>query len=650
MRFAWNFCLSLLLIFPLTPQAFDFVLPADTPVEERAELIQRLSGADAPVKVLANPHTPEAQRFVQTRDGRMVIHDRQSLAKQHPGVFDKNGDMPVHDIVSYPGGPEFHITYEDVVNENGRGFDDEINAENRQSKVRWAAREISRNLVGQDQVRPVTVLVERFAAYQSLVGGQPSFSCEQGGAPFQGGAWHAIQTGEKPAGNVPDMTIRVRQQTWPGDCDRTGFCVAEDHPEAYDLKSLLLGRFATNLGIHGAGTMAREGVDEDGDWRTQLCWPFRLGDPPKMVSEYLMHVRDADGNPIFAENGDYIGPDADPYDDTNGWHLVLDGKRILVDSIVPTANRWHPDREEEVGQRLRMLFVSGGPRVRELDPEDRVVLRDILGYTVSGDTQIREGCLFCDDFEAVSEPVGLTGAFFDADAPGDGFNLIVTEDERLAAFWYGFDASGNRLWLVSETIALDDLHYGDTVTAPMLASSTGTFANPGSDLSQWGVARFTIGSCNTIRAVLDGQDGRKEQMLSRLTTSAGGDCDALDASDQGAGFVGAFFDATKPGDGYNLVVTQDGQVVVFWYGFDASGNRLWLISDTGSLDKADQPAFDLPLFSAEAGTFASPEVGLEARGDIQVAFDACDRARIRIGVDGQSKVQDVIRLTASPFC
>lgn len=109
---------------------------------------------------------------------------------------------------------------------------------------------------------------------------------------------------------------------------------------------------------------------------------------------------------------------------------------------------------------------------------------------------------------------------------------------------------------------------------------------------------------------------------------------------------GLFYDPGKDGEGYNFVTAGAGTVVYF-YGSDKSGNRLWLISDLipGSFGPGSN--IEVTMFESTGGTFGSPVPstrGLSVWGTLVISFSDCDNAVATLnGVDGV-KVSNLIKL------
>jgi hypothetical protein len=85
---------------------------------------------------------------------------------------------------------------------------------------------------------------------------------------------------------------------------------------------------------------------------------------------------------------------------------------------------------------------------------------------------------------------------------------------------------------------------------------------------------------------------------------------------------GLWFDPALEGEGYNLITTTNG-LILYYYGYDNLGERIWLISDLFTEDLSFNQAIMLTLFEANGGTFAMPLPSSEALsewGTIKLTF------------------------------
>ena len=71
------------------------------------------------------------------------------------------------------------------------------------------------------------------------------------------------------------------------------------------------------------------------------------------------------------------------------------------------------------------------------------------------------------------------------------------------------------------------------------------------------------------------------------------------------GVAGLWYDPDLDGEGFNVITASTG-TVIFYYGFNAEGKRLWLISESLANGFAFEQVFDLQMYEADGGTFSQP--------------------------------------------
>lgn len=109
---------------------------------------------------------------------------------------------------------------------------------------------------------------------------------------------------------------------------------------------------------------------------------------------------------------------------------------------------------------------------------------------------------------------------------------------------------------------------------------------------------------------------------------------------------GLFFDPGLDGEGYNFVTSGAGTIIYF-YGSDKFGNRLWLISDLIQGPFGPGSVAEVTMYESTGGKFGSPVPsarGLSVWGTLIVEFTDCNNAIATLsGVDGD-KVSELIKL------
>ncbi len=125
------------------------------------------------------------------------------------------------------------------------------------------------------------------------------------------------------------------------------------------------------------------------------------------------------------------------------------------------------------------------------------------------------------------------------------------------------------------------------------------------------------------------------------------DVEPLVAVTQPAGLSGLWFDPALDGEGYNIIYTTSG-LLVYFYGYNDQGERLWLVSDIYTGELNFEEAINLTLVELTGGTFAvpaSPADNTSVWGSLEITFNDCRAAVFKIdGVDGVKNSQ-AIKLT-----
>jgi len=127
---------------------------------------------------------------------------------------------------------------------------------------------------------------------------------------------------------------------------------------------------------------------------------------------------------------------------------------------------------------------------------------------------------------AVGNPINPSGLWFNPDLPGDGFNVILSGDNQLTIFFFGYAANGERLWLLAGPIQSQPV-IGEPLTLTVLEGEggVGDFNVPTENLFEWGTLEVTFESCTTGSYSISGTDGSKSADVTLLARLVGIDCD-----------------------------------------------------------------------------------------------------------------------------
>lgn len=110
-----------------------------------------------------------------------------------------------------------------------------------------------------------------------------------------------------------------------------------------------------------------------------------------------------------------------------------------------------------------------------------------------------------------------SGPWFDPAKDGEGYLVFQTPVGWLIYF-FGYSADGDRLWLVSDIVAIDSVEFGKTYLFSMLVGAPGSFEvpTPSSELEAWGTLEVLLTGCVTGVFKLDGSDGMKQSNVQKI--------------------------------------------------------------------------------------------------------------------------------------
>ena len=117
-------------------------------------------------------------------------------------------------------------------------------------------------------------------------------------------------------------------------------------------------------------------------------------------------------------------------------------------------------------------------------------------------------------------PQSVSGLWYDPAADGTGFNFLMA-DIGLIATYYGRDAGGGMLWMISSGGPTGALQTNTQYSLLMEYTTAGSFATPSSQVGVWGLLSLTFTGCNRASATLTGEDGVRHLNLQRLAGVAG---------------------------------------------------------------------------------------------------------------------------------
>ncbi len=111
-------------------------------------------------------------------------------------------------------------------------------------------------------------------------------------------------------------------------------------------------------------------------------------------------------------------------------------------------------------------------------------------------------------------------------------------------------------------------------------------------------------------------------------------------------YNGLWYDPSLDGEGYNII-TADVGTIIYFYGSDSKGNRVWLVSDLLYGPIGSGVPIEIKMYESTGGVFGSPVIssrGLSHWGEVIFIFTGCEAGQATLrGVDGD-KVSQIVKL------
>ncbi len=248
------------------------------------------------------------------------------------------------------------------------------------------------------------------------------------------------------------------------------------------------------------------GEFSQGSWDV---WPQRRGDVAR--AQLYMDLRYAGGNHGISGATE---PD-----------LILTDDRALIESsrssdnepigymgLLSTLLEWHEEDpvDDIERQHHEAVFAAQGNRNPFID-----------------NPQFAR-CVFAADCAALQRTIpnvaGLSGLWFDPEQNGAGYNVIVSS-AGITVFFYGYSQTGERLWLISDTVTAS-LEFEQSISLALFEGDGGSFGSlETAALQDWGTLTLRFDSCSTGQFRLSGTDGDKISNVVQLAAIQGLSCD-----------------------------------------------------------------------------------------------------------------------------
>jgi hypothetical protein len=237
--------------------------------------------------------------------------------------------------------------------------------------------------------------------------------------------------------------------------------------------------------------------------------------------------------------------------------------------------------------------------------------------------------------EALGDPFviepGISAAWFDPKRNGEGFMIEILDNDQAVMYWFTYDTEGNQDWYVAQGEV-----RGNRILFPELIQVSGGEFGPGFDPGN--VTNKVVGSATFIWAdcgngsmewVIDSDGGERRSGrmdLQRVTYVMGFGCgrSPLPPETPAGILSGSWYDPSHAGEGYVLEILIHNTALVYWFSFDAEGNRRWFFG-TGQI-QGDKLAFD-DMLTTSGGVFGEGfdpnDVEVSPWGSLEMEL-ACD--------------------------
>jgi hypothetical protein len=168
-----------------------------------------------------------------------------------------------------------------------------------------------------------------------------------------------------------------------------------------------------------------------------------------------------------------------------------------------------------------------------------------------------------------------SGQWFDPARNGEGIALEVLDNGHALVYMFTYPppgAAGQQAWLIGVGDVIDNgIEFADVQRSSLAFGGA-------LQSTHWGRIGLVFDDCSHASMRWDGPPdwGSMEVPLTRITAFAGEDCSAAPGTMAGAQVSGSWFDARYNGAGFVYEQVDAQHLATIWFGFDTSGNQVWL--------------------------------------------------------------------------
>lgn len=241
----------------------------------------------------------------------------------------------------------------------------------------------------------------------------------------------------------------------------------------------------------------------------------------------------------------------------------------------------------------------------------------------------------------------VSGSWYDPTRSGEGIILQHLPNGRVLALWFTFAATGEaaeQAWFIANDGVIDERTLRFTTVLQPKGGVFGDRFDPAAVVNErWGTLELEFSDCHraTLRYVGPPGYGQGTRNLQRLSTLDQLACDGSRAiTPTGARAAvglasrsGAWFVASRPGEGWVIEDLADGRSVVYWFTFDPQGRQAWTVGTGRRSGSGAGTRIDIDENLIARGTrfgeaFRAADVAATPWGRLSFAFANCGRATV----------------------